>query len=35
MMCRWTVKAAEHMSAPGARLPHRHLWGWHQHDALD
>ena len=33
MMCRWTVKAAERMSAPGARLPHQHLWGWHQHDA--
>lgn len=32
MMCRWTVKAAERMSAPGARLPHQHLWGWHQHD---
>ena len=19
--------------AKGARLPHQHLWGWHQHDA--
>ena len=33
MMCRWTVRAAERMGAPGAHAPHLHLSGWYQHDA--
>lgn len=33
MMCRWSIKSAERMSAPGAHPRHRHLQGWLLHDA--
>lgn len=32
MICRWSVKAADRMSAPGAQLAHLHRQGWHLHD---
>jgi GMP synthase (glutamine-hydrolysing) len=34
MMCRWTTKAAEKMSRPGAQGRPGHLGGWFQHDGL-
>ena len=33
MMCRWTVRAADRMIAPGARTRAEHLEGWHVNDA--
>jgi GMP synthase (glutamine-hydrolysing) len=33
MMCRWTTRAHERMSLPGAHPRHAHLAGWFQHDA--
>ena len=33
MICRWTVKAAERMGAPGTQAAHEHREGWFQHDA--
>jgi GMP synthase (glutamine-hydrolysing) len=33
MMCRWTVRAAERMSLPGAHPRHSHLEGWFRHDS--
>ena len=33
MICRWTVKAAERMGAPGTQPAHEHRAGWFEHDA--
>ncbi len=33
MICRWTVKAAERMGAPGTQPAHHHREGWFEHDA--
>jgi len=33
MMCRWALKGADKLGAPGAQAPHLHLEGWHRHDA--
>jgi len=32
MICRWTTRAAERMSAPGAQTAQAHREGWFQHD---
>jgi GMP synthase (glutamine-hydrolysing) len=32
MICRWTVMAAERMSAPGSRPADEHRSGWYEHD---
>jgi len=32
MMCRWTTRAADRLTRPGARPPHEHLDGWRLHD---
>jgi GMP synthase (glutamine-hydrolysing) len=32
MMCRWTTRAADRMTAPGARARHLHLDDWFQYD---
>lgn len=32
MLCRWTVRAADRMAAPGARPAEDHREGWYQHD---
>jgi len=32
MMCKWTLKAAERLTRPGAQGRPRHLEGWFQHD---
>jgi GMP synthase (glutamine-hydrolysing) len=32
MMCRWTLRAAERLSRPGAQSRPGHLDGWFQHD---
>ncbi len=32
MMCRWTTRAAEKLTRPGAQPPRQHLEGWFQHD---
>ena len=33
MLCRWTVRAADRMEAPGAQTPGQHRDGWYQHDS--
>ncbi len=33
MMCRWTTRAAERMSAPAAQPREQHLEGWFRYDA--
>jgi GMP synthase (glutamine-hydrolysing) len=33
MICRWTTRVPERLSAPGALPRERHLEGWFQHDA--
>ena len=32
MMCRWTIRASERLTRPGAQNRPRHLGGWFQHD---
>jgi GMP synthase (glutamine-hydrolysing) len=32
MMCRWTHRAAERLTRPGALSRPEHLGGWFQHD---